>query len=328
MADIQGKLCRICWNIDQWRRPSGSASSDETGSYVSDNGFGHEEWLFNFEWLIDGHRNGFIQGIHKFLTTYEGQTFPILLYTITPRPDRKHLAVAVIRKAYVPTEAELSHVRDECDARGWLDQMRQDLRRIGVPTTPLVDPEPKSIATIRFSPGDVRRFDPMPQFTPGENGAPNITSRYTAFHWDGSLGFLGAQATASDLGSLPEEDPRRSEVIRQRAAQQGTEFDPKHVRMQNLLFESLKKRHKSVTYEMDFIDLAGHDPGSITYYELKTDATAKMCIRKAIGQLLEYSHYPPAKPAERLVVVGDAPPTDDDRMYLQFLRQRFGLDIH
>ena len=60
-----GKLCRICWNTEQWRRPSGTAAAIETGSYVHEHGFGHEEWLFNFEWMIDGHRFAFLQPINK-----------------------------------------------------------------------------------------------------------------------------------------------------------------------------------------------------------------------------------------------------------------------
>lgn len=324
MTAFQGKLCRICWNVEQWRRPSGSAASIETGSYVHEHGFGHEEWLFNYEWMIDGYRFAFVQAIHKFLQAYEGTTFPLLLYTITP--DGEHLAVATIDKVYVPTKKQLSHVSDVFSQRGWLDQMRADLRRIGVGTKQLDDPDPWEIANVRFLPTDVQRFDPMPTFTPGKAGAPTITRRYMPFNWNGKVDFLRSTAVG-DLGTLPERDPRRSEAVRQRAAQQGTEFDPKHVRMQNRLFKSLKTRHASVAYEENFIDLTGRDPDCLTYYELKTEPTARMCIRQAIGQLLDYSHYPRSKFADCLVVVGEAPATHEDRAYLDILRRKFGLPI-
>jgi hypothetical protein len=324
MSTFHGKLCRICWNVEQWRRPSGSAAQFETGSYVQKHGFGHEEWLFNYEWIIDGYRFAFVQPIHKFLHAYEGMTFPLLLYTITP--DRVHLAVARIEKVYVPTKEELSHISDVFSQRGWLGQMRDDLRRIHVKTTQLDDPDPWEIANVRFSLTDVHRFDPMPTFTQGKGGAPHITWRYIPFNWNGNLDFL-KNVAASDLGAIPEQNPLRSEATRQRAAQQGTEVDPKHVRMQNRLFMALKKRHASVAYEENFIDLTGRDPGCVTYYELKTEPTARMCIRLAIGQLLDYSHYPFSKAADHLVVVGDAPATDDDRAYLDLLRQQFGVPI-
>lgn len=326
MVAPQAKLCRICWNLEQWRRPSGNAARLEGDSYVSQHGFGHEEWLFNFEWMINGCRNGFVQGIHKNYDHYKGKSFPLLLYTINA--DRSHLAVAYIKSVYVPTDEELSIVSDWYAKYGWLDQMREDLQRIGVMTDQLDDPAPKELANIRFTPEDVRRFDPMPLFAPGENRAPAVTARYMAFNWDGRLDFLDTTNKVDNLGELANDDPRRSEELRRRAAQQGTEIDAKHVRMQNRLFESLKQRHESVSYEENFVDLIGRDPGLVTYYELKTAPTARMCIRQAMGQLLEYSHYPTSTPANRLIVVGEAPATDQDRTYLANIRSEFNLPIH
>jgi hypothetical protein len=138
----------------------------------------------------------------------------------------------------------------------------------------------------------------MPTFTPRKDGAPSITSRYMPFDWNGKIDFLKG-AAVSDLGATPEHGALRSEAMRQRAAQQGTKVDARHVRMQNRLFKALKKRHALVTYEENFIDLIGRDPGCITYYELKTESTARMCIRQAIGQLLDYSHYALSEPADR-----------------------------
>ena len=320
-----GKLCRICWNTEHWRRPSLSAAAFETNSYVHTHGFGHEEWLFNFEWMIDGHRFAFLQPINKFRDTYEGTTFPILLYTLTP--ERTFLAVGVLHNVYIPTKSELQAVFAQFEQNAWIEQMRADLTRINVPTTMLESPEPWELANIRFTPKDVHRLDPMPAFTPGKGGAPLITNRYMPFNWDGALGFVAGGSSADDLGVLSEGDPRRSEALRQRAAQQGTEIDPKHVRMQNRLFVALKKRHAVVTYEENFIDLCGRDPGCVTYYELKTDPTARMCIRNALGQLLDYSYYKESAQAECLVVVGETPATSADRRYLEVLRTQFGLPI-
>lgn len=325
MAEQQPKMCRICWNLEQWSRPSGHAAKLEGDSYVSEHGFGHEEWLFNFEWMIDGSRNGFVQGIHKYYEVYKGKRFPLLLYTIDP--DRSHLAVAFIRSVYVPTDEELSIVSKQYVERGWLGQMRDDLERINVTTDQLDSPTPQELANVRFRPEDVHRFDPMPFFLPGQDAAPNLTARYMAFNWNGDLSFLNSRGNAHDLGGPSDNDPRRSEDLRRRAAQQGTVVDPKHVRMQNALFNSLARRHESVLYENNFVDLTGRDPGLVTYYELKTAPTARMCIRQALGQLLEYSEYPKSIPADRLVVVGEAPATQDDVEFLKTMRNKFHLPL-
>jgi hypothetical protein len=62
--------------------------------------------------------------------------------------------------------------------------------------------------------------------------------------------------------------------------------------------------------------------------EIKTDSSAKMCVRNAIGQLIEYSMYPTQEKAHQLIVVGDAPLSIDDASYLSYLRSRFSLPIY
>ena len=46
-----------------------------------------------------------------------------------------------------------------------------------------------------------------------------------------------------------------------------------------------------------------------------------------MGQLMDYSHYPACNKAGRLVVVGDAPPTVENRSYLEFLSREYGMPI-
>ena len=74
------KYARICWNTEKWARPTGDARLLESDSYVSQNGFGHEEWLFNFDWMLppfgSGSENlvhyGFTQSLGKFFHKYSG----------------------------------------------------------------------------------------------------------------------------------------------------------------------------------------------------------------------------------------------------------------
>ena len=41
-------------------------------SYVVEAGFGHEEWLFNFAWLIDGFHCAFLQPVNRSFKTVTG----------------------------------------------------------------------------------------------------------------------------------------------------------------------------------------------------------------------------------------------------------------
>jgi len=80
------KYCRICWNTLNWRLPSGDARLYEVSdSYVASHGFGFEEWLFNFDWLLSGynpvdnreHRYAFLQPISSSRHLLVGETFSI-----------------------------------------------------------------------------------------------------------------------------------------------------------------------------------------------------------------------------------------------------------
>ncbi len=64
-----------------------------------------------------------------------------------------------------------------------------------------------------------------------------------------------------------------------------------------------------------------------SFYEIKTCHSPVACIRDAIGQLLEYSHWPNGMPAGRLVVVGENKLDADGKQYLADLRSLYSLPI-
>ena len=76
-----------------------------------------------------------------------------------------------------------------------------------------------------------------------------------------------------------------------------------------------------------YIDLVALRDGEYEFYEIKTDATARLAIRHAIGQLLEYAYWPaPARP-KRLVVVAEQPLDAEAADYLRTLEAETGLAI-
>ena len=83
---MHNKFCRICWNTAGLQSPTGTAT-DGPDSYYGEHGFGHEEWLFNCDWLIDGYRHGFLQPIGKCFSRYTGHNCSILLYALTPERE-------------------------------------------------------------------------------------------------------------------------------------------------------------------------------------------------------------------------------------------------
>ena len=65
----------------------------------------------------------------------------------------------------------------------------------------------------------------------------------------------------------------------------------------------------------------------LTFYEMKVASTVQSCVRGAVGQLLEYAHWPSADRAHELIVVGEAVADEVGAGYLQLLRERFRLPL-
>lgn len=331
------KYCRICWNTSKWQQPSSKPLNVEVGeSYVAEHGFGHEEWIFNFEWLLAGYNStdhhsykyGFLQPISKYRGAYIGQTFSVLLYTVNP--DRKKMIVACIKNLYVPNDPELTWVLNRTMDNGWLASMQRQLTDLGISTGPLVQPEASSIANVRFLQDDVTFYEPM--IIVQDSHKINSLNRYHPLNWDDGFQPIPSSPVGAEPPKLDEADinPERSEIERTRASQTGTNYDPRHVRLQNRLYRMLCAQYgaNSVLYEKGFVDLTLLEPSRITFIEIKTDLTVKSCIRSAFGQLIEYSHYPNLKKADMLLVVGDAIPTPEDSLYLRYIRDNYRVPVY
>jgi hypothetical protein len=199
------KYCRICWNSEGWRYPTGEAAKIESGgSYVADYGFGHEEWLFNYEWILNGYRYGFLQPIGRFRIKYLKDTFSVLLYTFTP--EKQTLIVGRIDNLYVPDKKESYAAFRQFRDRGWLSQMIDDVQNIGGYSKVLENPGPYDIINVRFSPKDVFVFDPMLLVIDNTHKIVRV-KRYQPFDW------LEADFPQTSLQppTIEVNDPRRSE---------------------------------------------------------------------------------------------------------------------
>lgn len=109
----------------------------------------------------------------------------------------------------------------------------------------------------------------------------------------------------------------------------------RHAEMQTRLYQILVEEYgpSAVGTEQlngpgNRVDVVVRLGGSYTYYEIKTSGSARGCIREGLSQLLEYSYWPSSQEAERLVLVGESPPSAEDLAYLSVLRERFRIPIH
>ncbi len=105
-----------------------------------------------------------------------------------------------------------------------------------------------------------------------------------------------------------------------------------HNELSNAMVEYLKNNgYKNIKVEENYVDIKCIDKeGKKIFYELKTARTVKSAIRDALGQLLEYNHYPNTKKADKLIIVTKYAPEEQDQdiQYLQGLRRMYNIPIY
>ena len=84
------------------------------------------------------------------------------------------------------------------------------------------------------------------------------------------------------------------------------------------------ERHLNIGVSVDGVV---HLNGKQTFYEVKVASSVRSCVRAALGQLIEYCHWPSADRASEMIVVGEAELDSDSKAYLDLLRQQFGLPL-
>ena len=76
-----------------------------------------------------------------------------------------------------------------------------------------------------------------------------------------------------------------------------------------------------------FIDLVARHHVEVEFYEINSGIGPRLCIREALGQLLEYAYWGDIVRPARLFVVGDQPIDCEAAAYLQTLRHEFQLPL-
>ena len=150
------KIARVCWNIQNWKRPSGPlGKSKDTASFEVNPGFGHEEWIFDFEKLIDGYKYSFLEPLNTKNNSYKDKIFSIWLYALT---NGQRLCIAKINKAICLDKEEANHAVGIYQGNNWLDKMKEDLIDIGISPDNLDNNNPLLNFNVKFEPKDITVF--------------------------------------------------------------------------------------------------------------------------------------------------------------------------
>ena len=115
-----------------------------------------------------------------------------------------------------------------------------------------------------------------------------------------------------------------------------SEVDLLHNKIQTYIFRQLRKKlgkdnvatEQPTGYGSQIDIVVRESDGGFVFYEIKTSDSIIICIREALGQLLEYAYYPNINNAKKMIIVSPNPATADAQLYLKGLRDRFVIPIY
>lgn len=321
------KIARIAYNTKDWQKPSGDAGGYEIkDTYNHTHGFGHEEWLFRSEWLIDGWRYAFVQGVNKSRKKLveDGRAFDLTLFTI--QPDKRRRYVATIRSVECLDDKQAGEAAGLFKKLGWYKTMLKEINEAGGDASGLGDAKyATSIVNVRYRLENVRWHGPAAY---AKEGDPIFKlNRYRLFDFDGIGVRPGNEKKKGRNGS---EEPPSAKLFMRRATGP-IQCSPEHARMQSRLMEELRTEYPDakVVREQEFIDVSVTTKAEIILFEIKSDLDPRYVVRQALGQILEYAYHPSRQHRlpVRLVIVGRQPLSSQDALYLKRLKSQFELPL-
>ena len=112
------------------------------------------------------------------------------------------------------------------------------------------------------------------------------------------------------------------------------EVSLRHRQIQDALYQELRAElgnHVAAEYSDGAdgrVDLIAQRGDDLEFYEIKIGPSARLCIRQALGQLMEYGFWPGAACPAKLFVVGEPPLDGKAEEFLQSLREKFKIPIY
>lgn len=105
--------------------------------------------------------------------------------------------------------------------------------------------------------------------------------------------------------------------------------EQKHNKIQEALVEILSTKYgkENVVLEENYVDIKLIQPSFINFYEVKSSSYASECIKEALGQILLYSFNDTDKRPKKHIIVGQYPTTENDKKYINFLKQNLKLEF-
>ncbi len=328
---------RLTSNENNWEIPSPHKWKEKYQGnkhipFENQYGFGHEEWLFNPRYNVNGFQYGHIVGIHKGksdITKYIEAHF----YTV-----KKEISQAAVY--YLGYIKNLSVIKNDLDEQNlindiirahWPD-MLAEVESINADIKGLT--ENPYITNVKFKLEDVIFFDD-PVYQPDFD--LYTYKRFQPYQIKGSLNDLFKLKDEEDISVFPagkasqtsqyNRENRKSSITVTKVHDEITEALELFLKPEI----SLSKKNISVNkmrFRGNIADLVTiNSDQSINIYEVKTSSSGRRNIRDAIGQLLDYALHSFKFKVNRLIIVSPVSLNEKEIDFLDELKKKISFPI-
>lgn len=330
----ESKICRITWNTNGWIKPSGLSGKSNYSSFEKENGFGHEEWLFDGDKIIDGYKYGFLEPIHKFRTKYENNLFDLLLYT-RDSDSNKSYWVTTLKDVEVINSEESEKVLVHYKIEGWYDEMKSDLYNLSLDSKQLdtwIHEGVEQLFNVKFKASQINEIPNDLILVENQDEIPSnryllmdlkneITEKITE-KIKTNFSFDNSGSEEAELESKGKRKGNRKDI----------ELEFKHNLLQKKFLQFLQNKYgrntvkrECTAYGTSRIDITRKTNTGFVFYEIKTYNSLRSSIREGLGQLLEYCLYPNVNEAESIVLVSHVEPSIELKEYLIHIKKFINL---
>lgn len=334
---IEKRVARITWNLNGWVLPSGPlGKSEQKDSHEALFGYGHEEWLFDTNKLLNGFHYGFLEPIRKEQQAYSGNIYDVWLYSIDGI-TKKRFWIGEIKNLIVIDKEEAEIAKNKYVENRWFEEMVEQIKNSGANKEGFSNYKGVDLFNIKFRPDEIQVNDPYYELL--DNHPIHEQSRYSFAH------FKNQFETQNDFSddnfsftpsSDDDEDDKDPETKVHQRHPKAVEIVYLHRAISNSLTKALKqsygksnvRREHPAGYGAAKIDIVLKLKGEITFYEIKTYNSLRTSIREAFGQLMEYCFYPDQRKASELIIVTQFPADKYTKAYFKNLRSICKINLY
>ncbi|MGB1017764.1 MAG: hypothetical protein ACPGVH_01735 [Chitinophagales bacterium] len=329
------RYARLTWNTESWHTPIKHTRKKivEGKKMLHEHkyGYGHEEWLFNPRYNVNGFQYGMIEGVNSMKADQEFVK-ELTLYTINPISSERFLVGKLtdveIIKDY---ENELKIIRPYFDKSKKI--MIQELKNVQADYLHFKNKKKLEI-NVKFSMDKAEIYDDL---IPAPYLKNQKFTRFTTYIIKNHPELFNAEEEEEKNDIFQAGEGSVSEGYERNNKSSKTKVIRSHTEITNTLRDYLIQEWKlnadkqlsveKTRVKRSLIDVMVEKDKRHYIFEVKTTPTARKNIREALGQLLEYSYYGNNWNMKKMIIVGYGKPTEDDKKYLSILNNAFEPEI-